>query len=148
MFAEHLNGPRKLCGRSVPCLPANYPDFVAVAQSALETLTRYKWSNGAKTLSWHRSIYLVTIVTAYHSNLLYHCINIHIVVTCNDSSIKWGATRSQICQVSFQIIRHSPAFALHATFKIKSPKGLRNPGPFSKLLVFVCMSRLLSRILN
>lgn len=49
MFAEHLNGPRKLCGHPAPCLPANYPGFGA--QSAPKTLTRSKWSNDAKSLS-------------------------------------------------------------------------------------------------
>lgn len=81
----------------------------------------------------------VTIVTAY-STLLFHCINIHIDITCNDGSIKRGAARSQICQVSFQIRRHGPAFALHATFKIKSAKGLRNPDLFRRdLCLCACL---------
>lgn len=141
MFAEHLNGPRKLCGHPAPCLPANYPGFEA--QSAPKTLTRSKWSNEAKSLSQlhsnKASSHPVTIVTA-HSTLLFHCINIHIDITCNDGSIKRGVARSQICQVSFQIRRQGPAFALHATFKIKSAKGLRNPDLFQRdLCLCACL---------
>lgn len=123
-----------------PCLPANYPGFGA--QSAPKMLTRSKWSNGAKSLSRLHSnkvsSYPVTIVTD-HSALLFHCINIHIDITCNDGSIKRGAARSQICQVSFQIRRHGPV-ALHATFKIKSAKGLRNPDLFQRdLCLCACL---------
>lgn len=109
MFAEHLNGRQKLCRTlflvCVLIIPVSQRSQRPKRWPALNGQTRLK--------AFHSSIQIrlrshpVTIVTAY-STLLFHCINIHIDITCNDGSIKRGAARSQICQVSFQIRRHGP----------------------------------------
>lgn len=134
MFAEHLSGRESCAGTLfLVCL------LIIPTSEHSQLPKRWPDLNGQTGLkAFHGSIQTrlpnlpVTIVTA-HGSLLFHCSDIHIV-TCSDGSIKRGSARSQICQVSFQIRRHGPAFALHVTFKIKSAKGLLNPDLFAYYL--------------